>query len=309
MNRSFMNKNGHVNIDAGQKGVRLDAFLAGHEPDVSRSQWSTLIRNGWVKVNGLPCKPNHKLRADEIIEWIVPELTPSEVLPEEIPLDILFEDEHVLVLNKQPGLVVHPAAGHETGTLVNALLFHDAAFTSLERAGIVHRLDKDTSGAMVVAKSGEAMAELQRQFKARETEKQYLALVWGDPPPAGRIESPIGRHPVSRQKMAVLKEGGREAISNFETLERFDETALVRVRIETGRTHQIRVHMAHIGHPVVGDAVYGRRRKGKPPSDPPRQMLHAAKLSFSHPHTGKRLSFEPPLPDDMKNALQELRSR
>jgi 23S rRNA pseudouridine1911/1915/1917 synthase len=302
-----MNKNGHVNIDAGHKGVRLDAFLAGHEPDISRSQWAALIRNGWVKVNGLPSKPNHKLRADEIIEWIVPELTPSEVPPEEIPLDIIFEDESMLVLNKQPGLVVHPAAGNETGTLVNALLFHDAAFRSLDRAGIVHRLDKDTSGVMVVAKSEESLAELQRQFKARETEKEYLALVWGDPPPGGRIQTPIGRHPVSRQKMAVLKEGGREAMSSFETLERFDEAALVRVNIETGRTHQIRVHMAHVGHPIVGDPVYGRRRRGKLPSNPSRQMLHAAKLSFSHPRTGKRLSFEVPLFDDMQVLLDELR--
>jgi len=178
----------------------------------------------------------------------------------------------------------------------------------LERGGIVHRLDKDTSGVMVVAKTEEAMAELQRQFKARETEKEYLALVWGSPPASGRIETLLGRHPVHRQKQAVLKEDGREAISNFETREQFDETALVQVKIETGRTHQIRVHMTHIGHPIVADSTYGRSRKNKLPLKPERQMLHAAKLSFTHPTHGKRLSFEAPLFDDMRQLLELLRN-
>ena len=211
------------------------------------------------------------------------------------------------MLNKPPGLVVHPAAGNASGTLVNALLFHDPAFGAVERAGIVHRLDKDTSGVMVVAKSEAAMAELQRQFKARETEKEYVALVWGTPPPRSRIETQIGRHPAHRQKMAVLKEGGRNAVSNYELLEQFAETAWVRIRIETGRTHQIRVHMAHLGHPVVGDAVYGRARNRPLPVKPGRQMLHAARLAFNHPASGKRLSFEAPLFDDMRRLLDSLR--
>ncbi|NNJ69926.1 MAG: RluA family pseudouridine synthase, partial [Kiritimatiellales bacterium] len=221
---------------------------------------------------------------------------------------ILFEDDAVLVLNKPPGLVVHPAAGNESGTLVNALLFHDAAFQEVERAGIVHRLDKDTSGVMVVAKSAAAQAALQQQFKDRDTEKEYLALVWGTPPPEGRIETLLGRHPVHRKKQAVLSEGGREAISTYRTLEVFDEVALVAVKIETGRTHQIRVHMAHIGHPVAGDALYGRARKHHLPQTPKRQMLHAAKLSFNHPASGKRLSFEAPLFDDMRQLLEQLRN-
>jgi 23S rRNA pseudouridine1911/1915/1917 synthase len=299
--------NQSLSVNQDQKGRRLDAFLADAMPEISRSQWKILIQDGRVLVNGGRCKPNHKLKADDAVVWSIPEETSSEVLPEDIPLDILFEDESLLVLSKPPGLVVHPAAGNEAGTLVNALLFHDPVFKTVERAGIVHRLDKDTSGVMVVAKSDTAMAELQRQFKARETEKEYIALVWGAPPAAGRIETRIGRHPAHRKKMAVLKEDGRIAISNYETRERFDETALMRVKIETGRTHQIRVHMAHLGYPVVGDAVYGRARKHRLPAVPERQMLHAARLAFTHPVTGKRLSFEAPLLNDMRQLLEGLR--
>lgn len=301
------NTNQSLSVRPEQSGARLDAFMAEQSADISRSHWKTLIQDGSVTVNGLVSKPNHKVKTGDIIEWHLREESPNEVLPEDIPLDILYEDEAVLVLNKPPGLVVHPAAGNESGTLVNALMFHDPVFRTLERAGIVHRLDKDTSGVMVVAKSEEAMAELQRQFKARETEKEYLALVWGAPPSGGRIETLMGRHPVHRQKMAVLKEDGRKAVSNYETLERFAEVSLVRVKIETGRTHQIRVHMAHLGHPIVGDTVYGRARKHNLPMKPERQMLHAARLAFSHPSSGKRLSFEAPLFEDMRCLLDHLR--
>ncbi len=287
---------------------RLDAFLAGTVPEVSRSGWKGLILDKRVTVNGSACKPNHKLRVGDELCWTLPEKVSTDPQPEDIPLDILFEDAAVLVLSKPPRLVVHPAVGNESGTLVNALLFHDPAYQSLERAGIVHRLDKDTSGVMVVAKTEKAMAELQRQFKARETAKEYLALVWGSPPPSGRIETLIGRNSRHRKKMAVLKEGGRVAVSNFQTLERFPETSWVQVGIETGRTHQIRVHMAHLGHPVVGDAVYGRARKNKLPLEVPRQMLHAAKLEFTHPDSGKRLSFEAPLFDDMRHLFELLRN-
>jgi 23S rRNA pseudouridine1911/1915/1917 synthase len=295
-----------LSVDKAQ--ARLDAFLAAAVPEVSRSQWKSLIENRLVSVNGEPCKPNHTLRKGDAVAWSIPAEGPAEAQPEDIPLDVLFEDAAVLVLNKPPGLVVHPAAGNPAGTLLNALLFHDPIFQGLERAGIVHRLDKDTSGAMVVAKSEPALAELRRQFKARETEKEYLALVWGAPPESGRIETLVGRHPVHRKKQAVLKEGGREAVSKFQTLEQFEETALLQVGIETGRTHQIRVHMAHLGHPVVGDSVYGRARKNKLPQKPQRQMLHAAKLSFNHPETGKRLSFEAPLFDDMRQLLERVRN-
>ena len=295
-----------LNVDTAQ--ARLDAFLAAEVPKVSRSGWEALIQDGLVTVNGATCKPNQKLKGGDLISWTIPNRAPVAAIPEDIPLHILFEDDAVLVLNKPAGLVVHPAVGNPSGTLLHGLLFHDPAFQTLERGGIVHRLDKDTSGVMVVAKTEEAMAELQRQFKARETEKEYLALVWGSPPASGRIETLLGRHPVHRQKQAVLKEDGREAISNFETREQFDETALVQVKIETGRTHQIRVHMTHIGHPIVADSTYGRSRKNKLPLKPERQMLHAAKLSFTHPTHGKRLSFEAPLFDDMRQLLELLRN-
>ena len=303
-----MHKMEQLLVETEQTRMRLDAFLAGQVSEVSRSHWKTLIQSGRVTVNGAACKPNQKLKSGDVIEWTVPEEAPPETLPEDIPLHILYEDDAVLVLNKPPGRVVHPAAGNAAGTLVNALMFHDPVFESLERAGIVHRLDKDTSGVMVVAKSEEAMAELKRQFKARETEKEYLALVWGEPPTSGCIETLMGRHPVHRKKMAVLTQEGREAVSRYETLERFDEVSLVRVKIETGRTHQIRVHMAHIGHPIVGDAVYGRARKHHLPEKPERQMLHAARLALNHPVSGKRLSFDAPLFDDMQRLLELLRS-
>ncbi len=301
------NSNQSLSVLPEQKGRRLDAYMAEQVRQLSRSQWKMLIQDGSVTVNGASIKPNHKLNTGDIVEWSMPAEPSGDVLPEQIPLNILYEDQTVLVLNKPPGLVVHPAAGNESGTLVNALLFHDPVFKEIERAGIVHRLDKDTSGVMVVAKTAEAMLELQRQFKARETEKEYLAVVWGTPPPRGRIETWIGRHPVHRQKMAVLKEGGRKAVSSYEALEYFADVTLVRVAIETGRTHQIRVHMAHLGHPVVGDTVYGRARRMALPVLPNRQMLHADRLTFTHPASGKRLSFEAPLFDDMRLLLDSLR--
>lgn len=296
----------HVKFEVKNGRQRLDAFLAAERPEISRSHWKTLIQGGQVLVNEKPGKPNSKLKPGDQIACIIPAEGSGEDLPENIPLNILFEDDGVLVLNKPPGLVVHPAPGNETGTLVNALLFHDPAFLEVERAGVVHRLDKNTSGVMVVAKSTAAMEELQRQFKARETDKEYLTLVWGHPPASGRIETLIGRHPVHRKRMGVLEGGGREAISNYELLEAFDEVALVRVKIETGRTHQIRVHMKHLGHPIVGDRVYGRPRKVVLPAKPDRQQLHAARLEFTHPVTGKRLSFEAPLFDDMAHLLKLL---
>lgn len=300
--------NQSLSVDRDHKGVRLDTFLAEQIPEMSRSTWKSMVQDGLATVNGLPCKPNHKLKAGEIVEWASPVEVSTEVLPENIPLDILHRDDALLVLNKPPGLVVHPAAGNESGTLVNALMFYDPVFRELERAGIVHRLDKNTSGVMVVARSEVAMAELQRQFKARETEKGYLALVWGDTPNQGEIETLIGRHPVHRQKMAVLSEGGRQAITSYETIERFGAVSLMRIRIETGRTHQIRVHMADLGHPIVGDPVYGRARKYSLPERPMRQMLHAARLTFNHPVSGKRLSFDAPLFDDMRRLLGGLRN-
>ena len=299
--------NQSLSVDSETAGLRLDACLAEQMPEISRSRWQKMIDDGLVKVNGSSYRANRKLRIGDVVTWDVPEDKPEEMVPEQISLSILHEDDAILVLNKPPGLVVHPAAGNETGTLVNALLHHDPVFRTLERSGIVHRLDKDTSGVLVVAKSQVAMTELQRQFKSRETEKEYLALVWGRLPDQGRIVTWIGRHPVHRQKMAVLETAGREAVSNYETLERFSEVSLVRIRIETGRTHQIRVHMAHLGHPVLGDRVYGRGRRSNSLPRPERQMLHAYRLGFTHPASRKWLSFEAPMFEDMRQMLESLR--
>lgn len=298
-----------LTVDNTAARKRLDAFLAEQVAECSRSQWKTLIEKGLVLLNGATCKPNTKLKRGDEICWSIPDQEPDEIQAEELPLLILFEDESVIVLNKAPGMVVHPGAGNFSGTLQNGLLFYDPVFQTLERAGIVHRLDKDTSGVIVVAKTEAAMAELKRQFKERETEKEYLAIVWGEPPKSGRIETLLGRHPKHRKKQAVLKEEGREAISNFQCLEQFKACAIMQVKIETGRTHQIRVHMAHIKHAIVGDAVYGRSHKGRLPVEPERQMLHAEKLTFTHPETGKRLSFEAPLFDDMNSLLDALRGK
>jgi len=292
-------------------GMRLDLFLAEVSSELSRSFAKQLILKKIVLVNGLASKPNYHLKRGDVVTWSIPPAPPCEPQPESIALDILHEEDSFLVLNKSPGMVVHPAPGHETGTLVNALLFHDPCFKAVERAGIVHRLDKDTSGALVVAKTPAARIELQRQFKARETQKEYWALVWGKPPKNGRIENRMGRHPANRKKMAVLKEGGRIAISTFEMIEDFEKMSLLKVCIETGRTHQIRVHLTHLGFPIVGDSVYGRARKFNGIL-PQRQMLHAHKIGFAHPSTKKELLFNAPLSYDMDrflNALREGESR
>lgn len=294
---------------ADESGKRLDAWLADSEPELSRARWQALIKSGEVRVNGKAGKPNLKLKEGDWVEWKIPEPVPTETLPEDIPLHVIFEDRHIIVVNKPAGLVVHPAAGNETGTLVNALLHHCKDLTGIggeKRPGIVHRLDKDTSGVMVVAKTEKAMTELARQFKERETEKEYLAVVRGEiQPPMGRVETLIGRHPIHRKKMAANVKRGRNAISNYKVEENFVRASLVRVRIETGRTHQIRVHMAHLRHPIIGDDLYGRVGSEGVRAD--RQMLHAAKLSIAHPDTGERLYFSAPVPHDMEDLLNRLR--
>jgi 23S rRNA pseudouridine1911/1915/1917 synthase len=298
-------------IDESGARKRLDAWLAEEQPEHSRARWQALIQEGNVTVNGKSVKRNHKLREGDRVEWTIPEPVSSELLPEDIPLEVLYEDEHMIVINKPAGLVVHPAAGNETGTLVNALLHHCTDLAGIggeKRPGIVHRLDKDTSGVIVVAKTEAALNELARQFKARETEKEYLTIVRGVPtPPRGRIATTIGRHPIHRKKMAVDVRNWRHAVSYYNVAEAFNLAALLRIRIETGRTHQIRVHMAHIHHPVVGDKLYGRMRSSGIQAD--RQMLHAAKLSISHPNTGERMHFSAPVPKDLEALLEGLRNR
>ena len=288
---------------------RLDTWLAENEPEHSRSRWQALIKSGAVTVNGITVKPNQKLHIGDRLNWVIPDPVSNEILPENIPLEVIYEDTSLIVINKPAGLVVHPAAGNETGTLVNALLYHctDLAGIGGEiRPGIVHRLDKDTSGVIVVAKTEQALNELARQFKERETDKEYIAIIRGTPSPqAGRIETTIGRHPLHRKKMAPNVKNGRHAASNYEVIEILENTSMVKVHIETGRTHQIRVHMAFLKHPILGDSVYARPHSGE--FWPERQMLHAKRLTLSHPDTGERQSFSAPLPMDMENALHHLR--
>ena len=280
---------------------RLDRFLAEVHPAVSRSRWKQLIEDGRVAIAGTVVrKTNAALKPGDAVQCTLPDPEPAGLVPADIPLAILYEDADLIVLNKPAGLVVHPAPGHAADTLVNALLHHCADLQGIGgelRPGIVHRLDKDTSGVLVVAKNEAAVANLVAQFSAHTVEKEYLALVWGAPKkPAGAVELPVGRHPVHRQKMAVTAKG-RAAVTRYETLAAGPLAALLRVRIETGRTHQIRVHLAHLGHPVVGDTVYGRARPGLPEGLAiPRQMLHARRLKLAHPRDGRPLEFTAPPP-------------
>ena len=285
------------------RAPRLDAFLAAAHPDLSRSRWKQLIEAGHIALNGTPIlKANTALAPGDTLACTLPDPAPIGLVATDIPLAILYEDPDLIVLNKPAGLVVHPAPGHATDTLVNALLHHCADLQGIGgelRPGIVHRLDKDTSGVLVVAKTEAALAALVTQFSSHTVRKEYLALVWGTPPkPSGLLDLPIGRHPVHRQKMAVTAKG-RHALTRYETLATGPLASLLRIRIETGRTHQIRVHMAHLGHPVVGDTTYGRARHGLPEAlSLPRQMLHAQLLQITHPRDAHPLTFTAPPPSD-----------
>ena len=310
-------------VSMEQSGQRIDLFLTGVLPDISRSHIKRLIKEGRVLVNGNPVKPSHETRAGELVTADIRGAGPDEALkPEPMSLDVLFEDEELLIVNKPHGLVVHPGAGHSEGTLVHGLLAHSphlAAQGSPLRPGIVHRLDKDTSGALVVAKSRRAYLNLIGQFADRSVRKQYLALVYGSPAKSeGEISSLLGRHPTDRKKIAVLQKGGREARSRWRVEKNWGETALLLVQIETGRTHQIRVQLSHIGHPVVGDETYGGgKRRGKNIKSAPvrelvlraqRQMLHALRLELIHPVTGKTLSVTAPVPEDLREIIEGLDS-
>ena len=294
-------------VDGADAGRRLDVFLA-HASGLSRARVQDLIERGAVLVGGHPQKPRHALRIGERVTVAVPDPEPLALTPEPIPLDILYEDEDLLVLNKPAGLVVHPGAGRTTGTLVHALLAHCRDLPGIggvERPGIVHRLDRETSGVMVVAKSETAHGSLSAQFKDRVVRKRYLALVHGTVGhETGRIEAAIGRREHDRKRMGVRIRGGREARTAYRVLRRLADMTLVEASLETGRTHQIRVHLAHIGHPVIGDAVYGGRRGRHPatPGGPPagRQMLHAWRLGFRHPRTDAWLEFTAPIPEDLR---------
>lgn len=291
--------------------ARLDAWLAEHVQTLSRSRWQELIREERVLVNGAPRKPNYQLHAGDLIAWTLPEPRSVDLLPEAIPLEILFEDDDLIALNKQAGLVVHPAPGHDAGTLVNALLHHVKDLSGVggeSRPGIVHRLDKGTSGVMVVAKHDQAHRELSRQFHDREVEKEYVALVWGLVQQRRRINASIGRDPKHRQRMSTRATRARDAVTRVTWARDLEGLTLLRVAIATGRTHQIRVHLSAIGHPVVGDALYGGVHRRVPHrfravQRLTRPFLHAERLAFTHPRTGERLTFTAPLPADLEDVL------
>jgi 23S rRNA pseudouridine1911/1915/1917 synthase len=289
-------------ISSGQEALRIDQFLAAQLPAFSRARIQDLIKSGHVTLNGNPTKANARLRLGETVVLEEPPAVPVETRPEAIALEVLFEDDDLIVINKGPDMVVHPAAGNWEGTLVNALLYHCGTLSGIggeQRPGIVHRLDKDTSGCLVAAKNDLAHQGLSKQFAGREVSKVYLALVFGRPPlPQGIIDAPIARHPVDRKKMAVVGPGGtgRSARTDWRVLQVLGGAALVECTLHTGRTHQIRVHLKHLGYPLLGDAVYGRV------AGYPRQMLHAWKLGFLHPRTGERMSFESPIPVDFLEA-------
>ncbi|NLF22733.1 MAG: RluA family pseudouridine synthase [Lentisphaerae bacterium] len=299
-------------LTVDEDGLRLDIWLARRCAPLSRSRLQALIESGHVTVDGCPAAPRTRIRLGQQVCVTVPLPAPAVPEPEPLPLDVVFEDADILVLDKPPGLVVHPAPGHEGGTLVNALLHHCddlSGVGGVERPGIVHRLDRDTSGLLVVAKHDAALNALAAQFQEGRVSKVYLAIVHGCPvPPAGRIETTIGRHPVDRKRMAVDPPRGKRAVSHYAVVEPLGALTLLQVRIETGRTHQIRVHLAHLGLPIVGDPVYGSRSRDRNLAGcPPRQMLHAAELSFDHPTDGRRLAFRRPPPPDMAGVLARLR--
>ena len=314
-------------------GQRLDRFLADLFPEYSRSLLERLIEQGCVTVNGSISKPGLRLKGGEEVVITLPPSEPPSLRPQPIPLEIVYEDEHLLVVNKPRGMVVHPAPGSKDGTLVNAVLAHCPDALSRiggeDRPGIVHRLDKDTSGLIVVAKTDLAHRSLAEQVQARTATRRYLALVWGQPKfQHAVVDAPIGRHPTDRKKMAVLAFGpaaqkARDAVTELMVVERFGVCTLLEARLHTGRTHQIRVHCAHIGHPVVGDPIYGgmhkmpsealhshqaRKQWENLLADLGGQALHAYMLSFDHPVTGQRLSFQTELPADMAALVEFLRS-
>lgn len=295
-----------VTAEAEDAGTRADVFLAA-KLGVSRSNMQKLLEDGRVKRGEKIIKANYKVRAGEMFVVDIPEPEPIEAVPENIPLNIIYEDDDVVVLNKERGMVVHPAPGNYTGTLVNALLYHCSNLSGINsaiRPGIVHRLDKDTSGIMIVAKNDAAHISLSQQIQSKTAVRTYLAVVRGNiKTDSGTIETQIARDKTDRKKMAVVKEGGRDAITDYEVLERFGKYTLVRCKLRTGRTHQIRVHMEYLGYPLVGDPKYSPM---KTPFGIKGQALHSHTLEFTHPRTGERMKFEAPLPEDMHKIITRL---
>ncbi|MEZ4600634.1 MAG: RluA family pseudouridine synthase [Syntrophotaleaceae bacterium] len=314
----------HFRFDRGRPAERLDRFLAENLPELTRSQLKKLIDEGRALLDGRPAKAGSRLRGGEELVVSLPEPTPATAVSEEIPLNILYEDHELVVIDKPAGMVVHPAAGHQQGTLVNALLHHCGDLSGIGgelRPGIVHRLDKDTSGVMVATKNDASHQHLARQFKDHSIRRCYLALVHGLwPENRGTVDQPIGRHPTQRKKMSGGSRTGRRAVTHWRVLQRYpaDRLTLVELTLETGRTHQIRVHLSELQRPLVGDPVYGGSARSRSLQDPElrrmvadlgRQALHARLLGFIHPESGAYLEFESPLPADMQTIIDYLESK
>jgi 23S rRNA pseudouridine1911/1915/1917 synthase len=318
-----MRQHMEIIVPPGKKRERLDVFLTHHVENATRTKVQAAIRAGCVLVNGAAVRPSYTVSPHDVIHVTLPESPAPDVVAEAIPLSIVYEDDQLLIVNKPAGMVTHPAYGNYTGTLVNALLHHCAslsAVTDRTRPGIVHRLDKDTSGLLVVAKTDVAHAHLSRQFARRTIRREYQAIVWGAfAIEKGTIDANLGRSKSDRKKMAVVQDG-KTAVTEYTVLEKFAYLSLIRLRLQTGRTHQIRVHLAHVGHPVFGDPTYNGRRLLFGPGTPrqkaevqkmleilTRQALHARTIGFRHPATGEEISFESPLPEDMTAVLTMLR--
>ncbi|MCI9074278.1 MAG: RluA family pseudouridine synthase [Dorea sp.] len=292
-----------------EEGIRIDKYLALNLPDLSRSHVQKLIRDDLIIVNKKPVKANYRLSLYDQIEVVIQEPEEPEILPENLPLDILYEDSDVIIVNKPKQMVVHPAPGHPSGTLVNALMYHCgkelSGINGVMRPGIVHRIDMDTTGSLLVCKNDMAHQKLAEQLKEHSITRIYKAVVHGNiKEDEGTVNAPIGRHPTDRRKMSIHAKQGRSAITHFQVLERFGEFTYIQCRLETGRTHQIRVHMASIGHPLLGDAVYGPARC--PVKGLQGQTLHAGTLGFMHPRTEEYLEVQAPLPDYFVDLLQKL---
>lgn len=296
-------------FSAAEGGERIDKFLNEAMPDFSRSYLQKLIKNGNVLVKDICVKPNYRLNAEDEIQVRIPDDVSLDIQPENIPLDILYEDEDLLVINKPKGMVVHPAAGHYSGTLVNALLYHcDGQLSGINgvlRPGIVHRIDRDTTGSLLVCKNDMAHRALAEQLKEHSINRRYRAIVWGNlKDDEGTVDAPIGRHPVDRKKMAINRQNGKNAVTHYTVLQRFSKFTYIECRLETGRTHQIRVHMASIGHPLLGDEVYG---PGRSPYTLEGQCLHAMTLGFVHPRTGEYVECTAPLPPYFEHLLKTMK--
>ena len=289
-----------------ESGERLDKFLDEMLPDFSRSYLQKLIKGQHVTVQGQIVKPNYRLRAEDEIHIEIPDEIKLDITPEKIPLDILYEDQDLLVINKPKGMVVHPAAGHYSGTLVNALLYHCegqlSGINGVLRPGIVHRIDRDTTGSLVVCKNDMAHRSLAEQLKEQSINRRYRAIVWGNlKENEGTVDAPIGRHPIDRKKMAINRTNGKRAVTHYRVLKRFSRFTYIECRLETGRTHQIRVHMASLGHPLLGDTVYST---AKSPYTLEGQCLHAMTLGFIHPRTGEYIECTAPLPEYFEHLLE-----